>query len=144
MTTVSDIGFYGLKTGMQFRDLESNSVDYYEIIESDSPLNIDVECHTIMGNTFNETWYDYEITLNSIIGKYVLIEEVKIPNPSYCYHTNKKKVILVNTSGYWLCPDCQKDLGNLSYEELMTAVKEQFGGKECKRAPEMGQTRKRR
>lgn len=146
MTTVYDLGIYGIKKGMYFRNKESVTVLYYEITsELSQGFNayyFDVTIHYNDDTTSLTRWFDYEISAITFISNYEFItEDINTYKPEEpkktCWHTNKKKVILINTSGYWYCPDCKMDLGNLTEDEFYLAVKEQFGGKECKRAPEM-------
>ena len=157
MTTVSDLGFTGLKIGQKFKDPTSNSLDYAEIISG--------ICSGLIGDYVNVTlnytdgtctvisWWESDT--QGFLKDYVLIEDDKYYWEKYqnekpvklCFHSNKRKVIVSNVSGYWFCPDCPPDkcdLGTLTEDEYLLAVKELYGGKECKRAPEMGQTRRRR
>lgn len=157
MTTIKDLGFLGLTKGQKFKDPIRFDIDYYEIISN--------VCSGFLGNYFNVTvshsdgtvtvcsWWETDV--NTVIGDYELIEESVEPYfkreffPEFkpepiCHHINKKKVIVFNLSGYWYCPDCHLDMGTLTDEEFYQAVKEQTGGKPVKKAPPMGQSRRRR
>lgn len=158
MTTIKDLGFLGLTKGQRFKDPKRVDIEYFEVISN--------VCSGFLGNYFNISISHsdgtvtvcslWETDINSVIGDYELIEETSDNDKYYwekyqsekpkplCFHSNKKKVIVFNLSGYYYCPDCHADLGTLTEEEFYQAVKEQTGGKPVKKAPPMGQTRRRR
>lgn len=152
MTTIKDLGFLGLTKGQRFKDPKRVDIEYFEVISN--------VCSGFLGNYFNISishsdgtvtvcsWWETDI--NSVIGDYELIEETSDNDKYYwekyqsekpkplCFHSNKKKVIVSNVSGYWFCPDCPPekcDLGSLTEEEHKLAVKELYGGKQCKPDP---------
>jgi hypothetical protein len=146
MVTINTLGFKNIIKGMKFSTKKSIDIDYYEII-SDLLYNISgygFNTKVIYKNNFmsytifmtedeiNNNCYDLELIPEELEIKVVPVIE------KTCYHFNVKKVILVNTSGYFYCPDCKKDLGDLSEEEFRQAVKEQYGGPVCKRGPDFG------
>lgn len=140
-------GSKGIKKGMKFTDTYNRNVTYHEVTSDiyNKQLSL-VECidiTTYYSNGFvNHTqWYDYEMD-QGIYSEFELYTEeyesynkMYVPETSHCYHNKKIKVILVNTSGYWYCPDCKKDLGTLTEDEFRQAVQEQYGGKKCKPDP---------
>ncbi len=161
MTTISDLGINGIKKGMKFRNPNPNSVTDYHEIASDVQLGycgeyVDITTYYTDNTTSSTKWFDYEIAVTGWAGCYVLLEENEDkyywekyqsnPEPvkDVCYHVNRKKVLLFNLSGYWMCEKCKEDLGTLTEEEFYQAVKEQTGGKTVKRAPPMGKPNYRR
>lgn len=149
MTTLYELGINNISKGMRFIDKSSETIDFYEI-ESEirtSPYGskfFDVTIfYTDNSNTFT-TWYEHLFNNpHGSISHLILIEDIpwrrEYKPEALCFHSNKRKVLVSNVSGYWYCPDCPPDkcdLGSLTEDEFLQAVKEQFGGKECKRAPE--------
>lgn len=161
MTTVSDLGINGIKKEMSFKDPNSITVDRY-VVTSDVQPGIfggqyfEVNIHYTDNTIIQTKWFDYELEPTGWIGQFIKIEESSDNDKYYwekyqsvkpepiCHHYSRKKVIVFNLSGYWMCENCKQDLGTLTDEEFYQAVKEQTGGKPVKKAPPMGQTRRRR
>lgn len=147
---VKDFYLWEFKSGMKFRLPSGNMADYVEVLKerywSDihGQYIIDVVYKTYDDTYSNPTiWLDYE--LEGFLGDLELMDGYDTNEPvKQCWHYNKKKVIVSNVSGYWLCPECRSDLGTLTEEEYKLAVKELYGGKECKRAPEISLYKRRR
>lgn len=164
MTTVSDLGMTGIKKGMFFKDHSSTIVDKYEVLTDPAPSTyyndyvVDILIHYTDNTTATQKWFSYETEVTGWVGKFELMGEFETSdNDKYywtkyqsvkpepiCHHYSRKKVIVFNLSGYWMCENCKADLGTLTEEEFYQAVKEQTGGKPVKKAPPMGQTRRRR
>ncbi len=152
MPTIRTIGFSNLKKGQRFKDKDSQIVDYYEVITDPitslfMPMSLCVEVITFYtdGTTSGSEWYDYYTRIE----EYELFEgeQQSFEFGKYCYHPNKRKVLVSNVSGYWFCPDCPPDkcdLGNLTEDEYKQCVKELYGGKESKRVPDLYKFNKKR